>query len=283
MGRGTARSLAHRRPVRGVVAVAFLVDRTEPNMLRRCHAAGGRDSVLLIDKHERQPVGATLNTTVGPPRTAYSDIHWSFYRPQRQTQRGGQEPDKKGDIVPTRTPSRAVIGSIDTRTGEDDDESGGSLRQQEGGAVACDWFSRDTEAAEITRHRGPAGGEAKTYHPPAGLKAGDRLELVFGYRSRVSWERAWPTDEDVDRLRSGPTHRARRYVLLSVWQKGANPVLHDFEREAGGEGPEGWWTGGRQRTCSVGSSAPPAGREVEEAGTGRCSCSPEWGSPCRIG
>ena len=228
------------RPVRGVVAVAFLVDRAATEHAAAHAAAVGEIQYYLIDKHEPQPWGYA-QYHCGTAANAYSDIHWSFYRPQRQT-RASLRAGQKGDIVPTRTPSRAVISSIDTT-----DWAKTMTR------VVVRFANKKGARWRVVGFEGPQKRESRGIvdllvvrkdhtRPPAGLKAGDRLEMVLVQVKGGG--AAWPTDEDVDRLRKVAQLHQAKDVLLSVWKKGASPVLHRLRAEKlEGRGQRGWWDG----------------------------------------
>jgi len=226
------------RPVRGVVAVAFLVDRAAPEHAAAIAAAVEEIQYYLIDKHEPQPWGYA-QYHCGTAANAYSDIHWSFDRPQRQTRAQARQRQQE-DIMPTRPPNEAVKRSIDTT-----DWAKTMTRW------LIRWVNKRGARWQVVGFEGPGGRESRGVvdllavrkghgQPSAGLKAGDRLELVLvQVKGGVA---AWPTDEDVQRLRTvARLHRAES-VVLSVWRKGSSPSLYRLQaKQQKALGRTGWW------------------------------------------
>jgi hypothetical protein len=69
-----------------------------------------------------------------------------------------------------------------------------------------------------------------------GLKRGDLLEMILIQVKGGS--AAWPTDDDVVRLRLVGKHHRAKYVLLAEWKKGKLPTFHKLK--ASGSGKDAW-------------------------------------------
>ena len=108
------------------------------------------------------------------------------------------------------------------------------------------WVNRRGAQWEVVGFEGSHGRESRGIvdlmvvrkdhgRPPAGLKGGDRLDIVL---VQVKGGGApWPTDDDVRRLRAVTRLHRASTVVLSVWKQGLKPVFYKLRlRRAAGPG-----------------------------------------------
>lgn len=218
------------RPVGGVVAVAFLVDRAAPEHAAAVAAAVEEIQYFLIDKHERQPWGYA-QYHCGTAANAYSNVHWSHFAAQRA---------RKEVAMKARNRRRAAKRSI---------------RTADWAKIMTRWLIRwvNKKGArwQVVGFEGPQKRESRGIvdllavrkdHglPPPGLKRGDRLEMVLIQVKGGS--AAWPTDEDACRLARVARLHSAKAVVLSEWKKQGQPDIYILRSNPRpGEGSYGWW------------------------------------------
>lgn len=74
------------RPIRGAVSVEFLVDRSDPKLKEAVAKVIKQIEFYLIDKREPDAWGYACYHC-GTLANAYSDVHWSCFRPERDRSR----------------------------------------------------------------------------------------------------------------------------------------------------------------------------------------------------